>query len=138
MPEDEVLDYTQRVRRTVVTELTKGGIPGDNNDRALLVQALDGLDRQAMGVKRIKADEKSASGLSEASALVAQLLREAGRSRQNHDVIDVVVREAPTLGADVPRPQLVPGELDIAPRQMNYDEFAAGRPQPNTEVPASS
>jgi hypothetical protein len=131
MPEDEVLDFTQKVRRGVIKDLLKNGmVPGDNSDRSLLTSMLDGLDRQAVGIKRIKAEEKAASGMSEASALAAQLLKEAGRTRiGGDDVVDVPVREVPTLGDDVPRPQLVPGETDISPRQSNYEEFAANRPQ---------
>lgn len=131
MPEDEVLDYTQKVRRGVVKDLLKNGmVPGDNSDRTLLMNMLDGLDRQAVNLKRIKAEEKAATGMSEATALVAQLLKEAGRTRlDTGDVVDAEVRVVPSLGDDIPRPDLVPGEMEISPRQTNYEEFMGTRPQ---------
>lgn len=126
MAEDAVLEYTQKVRQGIVSSLIQNGfVPGDNSDRNMLLSALDGLDRQALTNKRIKADQENARGMNNAAGLVAQVLAAVGRSSRE---IVVVNRDAPVLGSEIPEPQLVPGELDQNPEQMNYESFIASRP----------
>lgn len=127
MSEDQVLAYTQGKRKFIVDEIMKDNkVPQDKGEATLLIQALDGLDRAALTQKRIKADEQAAAGMAGAAGLVAKLLTQAG-SRKNIDVLDVDAREVvvPELGNEVPAPSLVPGETEVAPKQMDYDSFTA-------------
>ena len=57
--DDEVLDYTQVMRRKFVNEATVGGskMPTDPKEAKVLLTALSDLDRAALGKKRIKSDE---------------------------------------------------------------------------------
>lgn len=145
LSEDQVLAYTQSKRKAIVQELTqKGAVPDDNSSRNMLLQALDGMDRAALTSKRIKAEEKSGAAMAGAAGMVAQLLTKVtGKSLANLDLEDAVERAAPALGADVPPPQLVPGETEVNPAQLDYDSFIAARggpvqssDQPSSEFPS--
>jgi len=126
MSEDQVLAYTQSKRRAIVEEITKeGAIPKDRSEATLLIQALDGMDRSALTQKRIKADEKASDAMAGSAAIVAKLLNSIGSTRPA-DTVDVVARETPTLGDDIPDPVLVPGETTINPPQLDYDTFMSG------------
>ncbi len=128
LTEDQVLAYTQNKRKTIVDVLMENNrIPADRGEMALLVQALDGLDRAALGSKRIKADEKASEVTAGSAAAIARLLTELG-SRNKHsvdDITDAVPREAPVLGNHIPDPVLVPGEIDVAGPQLDYESFTA-------------
>lgn len=130
LSEDQVLAYTQTKRKAIVQELTKSGaVPEDNSSRNMLLQALDGMDRAALTSKRIKAEEKGNSALAGAAGIVAAMLNQVSGKRlvSMEDPVDVESRPAPALGMDVPPPQLVPGETEINPGQLDFDTFVASR-----------
>lgn len=124
--DDQVLDFTQTKRREIVDKLTASGIPvTDNEQMSTLLKTLDGMDRVALGKKRIKADENIAgANQAAAAAVVAHLLQKAGNAGiapfQSATLVD---RVPPTLGADIPRPVLVEGEMDVVTPQLSYDTF---------------
>lgn len=124
MSDDDVLNFTRGVRVKVVQDLTKGGaVSGDNSDRILLTNMLNGLDTQAINNKKIAADEKSNDN---AAAIVAELLRTVNKAtlftpEEGHKgIIDVEARVVPRTISDIPA---LPGELDVAPPQMDYASF---------------
>lgn len=133
MTDDQILALTQRTRVGVVSKLItagNGGLPGDKEDRDTLFKALDGLDKVALTRKRITADQEQASGVSQAVGLIAALLRQSKTNYNTLEVSDATVLEAPTLGDDVPPPDLVPGETEIHAGQLNYAAFVAGKQAP--------
>lgn len=120
--DDHVLNYTQSVRVGIVHELTRTGkVPAENSDRHMLMSALDGLDRAALGKKRIMADQAQTASDSAAQKLISQMLvRMSGR--RNAVAEDAV--EIPRLTAEVPEPVLVPGETAVDDGEgMNYEKF---------------
>lgn len=130
MSDDQILAITQRTRVAIVNKLvnkTPGGLPDDKEDRDALFKAMEGLDKVALVRKRIAADVEQASGVSQAVGLVAALLRQAKTNYNTVDVDDATVLEAPTLGDEVPPPELVPGETEIHAGQLNYESFVAGK-----------
>lgn len=133
MDEDQVLAYTQGKRRKIVEGVMKDNkIPQDRLEATLLIQALDGMDRAALTSKRIKADEKAADAMAGSAAVVANLLTSMGKSKPADDIIDMPAREVPLLGEDIPPPSLVPGETEVAPKQMDFDSFTASFGQSNS------
>lgn len=137
LSEDQVLAYTQHKRKAIVQELTKtGAVPEDNSSRNMLLQALDGMDRAALTSKRIKSEEKN-GGMAGAASLVAALLTQVTGKKLTSDIIDPN-RPTPLLGQDVPPPQLVPGETEINPRQLDYDTFMATRTPQSSDQPSSA
>jgi hypothetical protein len=124
MNEDQVLAYTQSKRRKIVDKLTDAGkIPDDKTEASLLISALDGMDRAALTQKRIKSDEKSAQGMAGAASVIAKLLTQVGSNNKSNHISDDIT--PPTIGKEVPDPQLVPGEAEFTPGQMDFDTFTA-------------
>jgi hypothetical protein len=126
LTEDQVLALVQKKQISIVEDLTKGqAVPEDNSDRNMLMSALDSLSRNALSSKRIKVEEKTNAGMAGMAGLVSTFLNEVGKIRgKNHqDVVDIEIKPPPVLGSEVPEPVLVPGELDVNPKQITYDEL---------------
>lgn len=128
MSDDQALQYTQGLRKQIIGTLTKGGtqLPvADKNQMAIILQAADGLDRAALGNKRIKVEEQANKTQEEAAGIIGQLLQTV-TSQKPFEAIDVEsrpVREAPALPADVPPPTLVDGETATTAPQQDYASF---------------
>jgi hypothetical protein len=124
MNEDQVLAYTQSKRRKIVDKLTDAGkVPDDKTEVSLLISALDGMDRAALTQKRIKSDEKTAQGVTGAAAVIAKLLMQVGSNSNPNQISDNVA--PPVIGKEVPDPELVPGEAELKPGQLDFDTFTA-------------
>lgn len=102
------LELTLTVRETIIRGLTKDGkIPEAEEDRSLLIKALDGMDRTVLSKAKIKSDDKNANKQAHAANMVAQMLLTAAARRTG-------VRTEPVqLGSDIPEPDLVDGETYI-------------------------
>lgn len=128
LSDDDVLAFTRRFRVNVIHKLMPGAdVPGDNSDRIMLTQMLEGLDRQAMGSKKLKQDQTSANN---SAAIVAELLRTLDKDSAfklapppgaaNSNITDVDFRVVPSTVPDV---VALPGEMDVAPPQLDYNSF---------------
>jgi hypothetical protein len=126
LDEDQVLAYTQNVRKNIVADLTKGkAFPENKGQQILLMQALDGMDRAALTSKRIKSDEKTSQGVAGAAGIIAQMLSQMGGMVHMPKPVDgeIVNVEPKMLTEEIPEPQLVPGEIEINAGQMDYNSF---------------
>ena len=126
MDDDQILDYTQGKRVEIVKALTKQEIPTDPETARILLQTLDGMDRGALGRKRLKIEDKAADNAGNGAAIVAAFFKARGQYQQ--PVVDVDAqmvggRVPPTLGADIPDPELVEGELSQVAQQMSFEQF---------------
>jgi len=125
MGDDQVLDFTQRWRVMMINKLTNNGqaLPMEAKDVAALDGVLSSLDRQALGKKRIKVEEKGNKNAEEGMKLISAVLGKIG----SNDVFAGVtgdkniVRE--TIPASYEELDLVPGELDIGITDMKYEDF---------------
>lgn len=125
MSDDDILALTRGIRVKVINNLMPGPeTPGDNSDRIMLTNMLEGLDRQAMGSKKLKQDQTNNNNT---SAVVAEILRTIDKDRafklnpgSNTDVIDVNVKVVPSSINDIPA---LPGEMDVTPPQLDYASF---------------
>jgi hypothetical protein len=124
--EDQVLDYTQEKRMRIVEEF----IPSDGKPitqdlklLALTLQAMDGMDRAALGKKKIKVEEEGNKTQEQAAGLIAEILAKANSISHGTPMPG---RQAPSLPPEVGAPTLIAGETDVGPRQRSYDEFTAG------------
>jgi hypothetical protein len=129
--EDHVLTYTQKKRQQIVTAMM--GEDGEKlnslekGDKMVVLAALDGMDRAALGRKRLKTDEKIGASQAQAAALIAQVLQTPG-AMQAGMVIDGQIQErraVPQLPVGLPEPEVVPGEMDSDAAQMDFDTFMA-------------
>lgn len=135
--DDQILQYTQGKRQEIVSKLTAKGIPTDDSKQMqALLATLDGMDRVALGKKRIKADEGIAgANQAAAAAVIATLLQKAGSAGMRpFEAVDVIPRTPPTLGSDIPEPVLVKGETDTVTQQMSYEAFQAANQLPDNPI----
>lgn len=127
--EDAALSYTQKKRQQIITAMM--GENGEKlnslerGDKMVVLQALDGMDRAALGRKRLKTDEKIGASAAATAALIAQVLQAPGAQQHGMVVDGVITRVVPQLPADIPEPQVVPGEMDGEAAQMDYETFMA-------------
>lgn len=112
------LELTLSTRGKIIQQLTKNGsaIPESNEDRDLLMKALDGMDRTVLTKAKIKSDDSSSKSQAEASKMIAQLLLQS-----NNQVIKK--RDQPViLEADITVIP-VPGETDIGIETFTYKQL---------------
>ncbi len=125
MGPDEVMAYTQNVRKHVVEQIVGGGkFPTEAADKSLLLSALKDMDAQEINKKRLVIEQKGADN---DAAFVAGVLRHidpktAFRAAQPGEgqIVDAASRVLP---ASVPDPVVLPGEGDVNPGQMDYQSF---------------
>ena len=120
MNEEDILEYTQRIRKDIVTDMTKGGIPSDRADKALVLNALADMDRTALGSMRIKAETDANNTVAQAQSVILELLKRTGGNR---GMVIEVAREVPVLGNEIPVPEVVPGEIEQNPEATDYNSF---------------
>lgn len=136
MSNENVLDYTRQVRMQIVNTLIgDGNIPTEKEDKSLLISALDGLDRSALGQMRIQSDSDNANKLAEATNAINHLLTTVSRDIYTTDVL--VVRELPEIPNEtlvLVESNLVEGELDTSYKEETVDEFKARYDQENGQV----
>lgn len=122
MNDDEVLDFTQVHRRKLVEKLTETTpLPADPKEQATLLKALDGLDKAALGKKRIQVEEKGADAQAEAAKIMAHVLSGTAFNRKSDT--PNLSRKAPVLGSDVPEPILIEGETSMTTMHADYNQF---------------
>lgn len=124
--EDETLQYTLDMRRRIVKEMTSTNIPiSDPKSMGILLQTLDGMDRSALGQKKIKSEENIAgANQAMAATIIAELLQKSSSvGVKPFAVANPQPRPAPTLPADIPDPVLVEGEIGVSPPQLSYETF---------------
>ena len=54
-----VLDYTQKVRRVIVKEMTKDGLPADNETIGMVLNTLNSMDRTSLSRMKIGVEQSS-------------------------------------------------------------------------------
>lgn len=123
--DDEVLDYTQVIRRKFVAEVTVQGskMPTDPKEAKVLLTALADLDRAALGKKRIKSEEEIAKMSAQSVSAIADEVRKAmgGDGYVPNGDSD---RPPPVLDdAGMPPLQLVEGEKDTGINAETHEAF---------------
>lgn len=126
--DDELLEWGVAQRKDFIQKMMKadGSLPDDPKERALVLKALDGIDKTAVSRKRLKIEDKAATNAAETAKLLSQFYEKV--AVQNPFTIDqnmqeVPARAAPKLPDNVPEVDTVDGEMDTTPGQGSYDEF---------------
>ena len=123
MSDDEVLLLTRKLRIKTIRELHKNGaLSGENSDRNLYVSLINGLDSQAINNKKIASDQKANANNAALIAEIVAKITPASFGANSGVVVDVQTKVLPDGVVDL---QLVPGETDVAPPQMDYNSFVA-------------
>ena len=110
--------------------MVSGKPPDDPKMLALLLNNVDGIERSALGRKRIKADEKANAANDNMTALATLVLQsmrgKAGNlARDIENVIDVDAKpfKPPVLPEDQEINEFGPGEKNIGVATDNYENF---------------
>lgn len=121
---DQALAMAQGVRVLVINDLMKGGaVSGENSDRILLTNMLNGMTSQASAAKRLEADKNNADA---SAATIAALLSAVDKTTifsRPGDNAQVITDADITISNNVPTPDMVPGELDVVTAPMDYSTF---------------
>lgn len=123
-PEDQDLEFTRGIRKQLVENMTKGGLPTDFKDRSLLLTALNDMDRSALGIKKIKSDEGLGNKAAAAASMLATLLNDPRIKSVGIASGDNVRRDLPMLPVDLVEPEIQEGELDNRPSSESYSTFS--------------
>ncbi len=115
--------YTKAVRKRLIETLTEDNkMPAEPKTQMVLLSALDGIDRAAMGLLRIEADRDISNKQSDASAILAELFRD-GRTLKVG--IELGQRtEPPTLSESIQPSIILEGELSTSPSIDTFDAFS--------------
>jgi hypothetical protein len=120
---DNVLNYTHNKRLDLVEALAPIIRNEDPKVIGHYLKALGDMDKAAMGKRRLGIEEAAQESNEAEARASADLLRAMKRDMFALPLGEAPRREAPTLGAEVPRPDLVPGETNIGVETMTYDGF---------------
>jgi hypothetical protein len=126
-PEDDDLDFARRARRDVEAALrsTKGEIPEDPRMLQLYLSNLDGIERSALGKKRLQTDEKLGNVQTQAASLLAEMFRNPRVSQLGKGSRE----DIPVLDHDIAPTRVLEGELGNSNSGDSYEAFV-NRTQP--------
>lgn len=138
--DDELLEWSVHERKLFIARMMKpdGSLPDDPKEKALVLKAMDGIEKIAISRKRIKIEDKAATSQAEAARLIAHVFKSV--AEKNPFVIDMGTAEQlspeqrkalPSLPDDIPLPELVEGETAVSPPQNSYDNFMNSMGVPN-------
>lgn len=124
MTDDDVLKLTRKLRIQTIRDLHKNGaLSGENSDRNLFVSMINGLDSQAINNKKIVTDQRTSAGN---AALIAEIISKVSPANfaamGAGQVVDVSTKVVPDGVIEL---DLVPGETDINPPQLDFNSFVA-------------
>lgn len=116
--DEQRLEKSLQAREAIVAELMEHqSVPRFKDDKILLIQALDGLDRTILARAKLKADVNSQKDQKEITKMIAEVLM---KTRTNN----ATVRTEPiSLDDSIRVTDLVDGETEIGVIELSYDEF---------------
>lgn len=126
---DEVLSFTQNVRRRLVTKLIgvhPENMPDDPKVVGAINQTLDSMDRQALVLKRMDQDKKRNDNDRAAAVIIAQINQMTGKGENPFRVGEVAVQPSTDIEAElelIPVRDIRPGESMIGIEEDSYDRF---------------
>ena len=117
---DQLLEYTNKLRREALTELTKEGpVPSDKASKELFNNLLTGMDKIALEAKKEKLKEKELENQEGMIGMVSELLKsvnDTSKEFEGRRMIEITEEI-------IPNAKPVNGELDINPPQLDYEDF---------------
>jgi hypothetical protein len=125
LSDEEALRYTQSMRHRLVEDICADGkMPIDPKDRATMLMALDGMDRQALTKQRLAGD---AAG-NDATRLVGQALNKLFEKVGNRSPFEKPVEGGRVIEELMPDTfvedlNVVPGETEIGLANLDYESF---------------
>lgn len=122
-PVDQDIEYVRVKRKEIIGHLTKQGVPEDNSQLALLLGALNDMDRTSLGRKKIKADNDATANNKQAADLIASIFTRPDSKQLGMTGLDGLVGNIPNVDGLLPNVEVLPGEMAVNPPQLDYDAF---------------
>ena len=119
--DDDLLNYTLARRKQIISEKMKNGVPEDKGETALVLQALDGIDRVSLTRKRLASEEKNGNLAAQSAAIIATLLN-ATNSNAFRKETD---RAVPMINNDLPELPISDAESVIGTPAGDLASFRA-------------
>lgn len=117
----ERLELTQSVRERIIRTLTDKGLPSDKEDRAFLLEAMNGSDRTVLSKAKIKAEDAASKNAADLTNIVGELLARVSTKREG--IIIDANHQAPKLASDFTVVNPVEGETIIGVETLTYEKF---------------
>ena len=128
-PVDQDLEFSRSKRISVINHLTAKGVPDDDNRIALLLGALNDMDRTSLGKKRIKVDSDTTASNRQAADLIASIFNKPDSKKLGMMELDGIVGKIPDQNVTLPNVEILPGEMAVNPPQLDYDTFMGSNPK---------
>ncbi len=120
------MQFVRDVRKQLIGDLIKEGVPKDIKEQSVLLTALTDMDRSAIARLRIKSDDNNTDKMASAALVVAEVLRKTKpREFQAIEIDDN--REIPMLPASIPSGTYNEGLMQQGTNNTTFDEFMASR-----------
>lgn len=124
-PEESDLAYTNNIRKNMIRNLVgdEGVATKDVKELNVVIKALDGIDKSALGKLKLKTENEVADKNIAASTNIAHILSTRTTQEllpQTKDVQGVILEIDDSLIEGV---TIVEGELEINTTPQNYDTF---------------
>lgn len=123
LTEDKILNLSQEVRRSLLVDMIKDGVPGASKDQYRLMKLLEDMDGSALANKKIGSDDDNADADRKAQLMIARMQQQLGGTNplkqtgaNNGGLPQVDVSEIPSITAK-------PGEDSVGISELNYKEF---------------
>lgn len=137
----QLLDGSVEYRQQFMVKMLgpDGKLPEDPKDRALILKALDGIDKIAVSRLRIKQEDKATASNEKIAQLLAGVYKGISATDNPYvkpvekDITPAMMDTIPSIPEHLRMIHLVEGETAINPRQMSYKEFTEGTPMPMAE-----
>ena len=133
LQDDDILNFTQGIRKDFVDELVKPGLPSDKDDRGLLLELLKDMDRTSLGRMKMNVKERELDMAAQTQMALERITRQFGErspflAKDPSEKLDATVIEqaAPHLNNnELPELTLVEGETLVGVEEIRYDSFMA-------------
>lgn len=122
-PVDQDLEYARSKRKQIINALTEKGIPKEESTISILLGALSDMDRVSLGRKKIKADSDVAANNKQAADLIASIFNMPNSKKIGNTEDDGTVGTIPKVADLLPKVDIIPGEMDVNPSQLDYESF---------------
>jgi hypothetical protein len=117
----ERLDLTQSVREQIIRSLTAKGLPENKEDRAFLLEAMNGSDRTVLSKAKIKAEDAASKKASDLTNIVGEILARVSTKRDG--IVFDAGYQAPKLDNTFTVENPVEGETVIGVETLTYEKF---------------
>ena len=116
----QVLEYTNTIRKQLVEDIIKDGIPSALDNREMLLKSLDGLDKNAVAKMKLRIDEANSQTAKAQQKLVSDYLKEKSR-RRLHAIRTNSNQDIPEVDHELG--DIVMGEMDVNPKPVELDDI---------------